>query len=119
MVTEAVLRYTGHKKIVGLCNVPIGIEMGVAKLLDVDHSRIRIDFAGLNHMVYGLDVYVDGVSVKDKVIDLLSNPENSSFVKKNIEGQGWEPEFIRALNVLTCPYHLYYYKKDEMLQKKN
>lgn len=79
MVTEAVLRYTDHKKIVGLCNVPIGIEMGVAKLLNVDHSRIRIDFAGLNHMVFGLDVYLDGVSVKDKVINLLSNPENSKL----------------------------------------
>ena len=46
-----------------------GIEMGIAKLLDVDHSRIRIDFAGLNHMVYGLDVYVDGgSSVKNKVM---------------------------------------------------
>ncbi|MER2256742.1 MAG: 6-phospho-beta-glucosidase, partial [Priestia megaterium] len=73
MVTEAVLRYSNIKKIVGLCNVPIGMEMGIAKLLDVDHSRIRIDFAGLNHMVYGLDVYVDGVSVKDQVIDLLSD----------------------------------------------
>ncbi|MFC0562096.1 6-phospho-beta-glucosidase [Halalkalibacter alkalisediminis] len=116
MVTEAVLRYSNIKKIVGLCNVPIGIEMGVAKLLDVDHSRIRIDFAGLNHMVYGLDVYVDGVSVKDKVIDLLTDPNNSSFVK-NIQGLGWEPAFIKALNVLTCPYHNYYYKSREMVEK--
>ncbi|MCL7745619.1 6-phospho-beta-glucosidase [Halalkalibacter alkaliphilus] len=117
MVVEAVLRYSNIKKVVGLCNVPIGIEMGVAKLLDVDHSRIRIDFAGLNHMVYGLDVYVDGISVKDKVIDLLTDPANSSFVK-NIDGLGWEPEFIRSLNVLTCPYHMYYYKKDQMLEKE-
>ena len=117
MVTEAVLRYTEHKRVVGLCNVPIGIEMGVAKLLDVDHSRIRIDFAGLNHMVYGLDVYLDGVSVREKVIELLINPENTSFVK-NIEGAGFEPEFIKALGVLTCPYHLYYYKSDEMLAKE-
>jgi 6-phospho-beta-glucosidase len=55
--------------------------------------------------------------VKDRVIDLLTSPENSSFVK-NVEGQGWEPEFIRALNALTCPYHLYYYKSDEMLEKE-
>ncbi|MFE8700251.1 6-phospho-beta-glucosidase [Cytobacillus sp. FJAT-54145] len=116
MVTEAVLRYSNIKKVVGLCNVPIGIEMGVAKLLDVDHSRIHIDFAGLNHMVYGLDVYVDGVSVKDKVIDLLTDPNNSSFVK-NIQGLGWEPGFIKALNVLTCPYHNYYYKTREMIEK--
>lgn len=116
MVTEAVLRYSNITKIVGLCNVPIGMEMGIAKLLDVDHSRIHIDFAGLNHMVYGLDVYVDGKSVKKEVIDLLSNPENSSFVK-NIEGLGWEPEFIKSLDALTCPYHNYYYKSKEMLEK--
>ncbi|OIJ22074.1 6-phospho-beta-glucosidase [Anaerobacillus alkalidiazotrophicus] len=116
MVTEAVLRYSNIKKVVGLCNVPIGIEMGIAKLLDVDHSRIRIDFAGLNHMVYGLDVYVDGVSVKDEVIEKLTDPANSSFVK-NIEGIGWEPEFIKALGVLTCPYHMYYYKTRQMLEK--
>lgn len=117
MVTEAVLRYSNIKKVVGLCNVPIGMEMGIAKLLDVDHSRIRIDFAGLNHMVYGLDVYVDGISVKEKVIALLTDPANSSFVK-NIEGLGWEPEFIRSLNVLTCPYHMYYYKTDYMVNKE-
>jgi len=116
MVTEAVLRYSNIKKVVGLCNVPIGMEMGIAKLLDVDHSRIRIDFAGLNHMVYGLDVYVDGESVKDNVISLLTDPNNSSFVK-NIEGLGWEPGFIKSLNVLTCPYHMYYYKHSEMLEK--
>ncbi|MFS0638636.1 6-phospho-beta-glucosidase [Mesobacillus foraminis] len=116
MVTEAVLRYSNINKVVGLCNVPIGMEMGVAKLLDVDHSRIRIDFAGLNHMVYGLEVYVDGISVKDKVISLLTDPNNSSFVK-NIQGLGWEPEFIRAMDALTCPYHMYYYKTREMLEK--
>lgn len=116
MVTEAVLRYSGISKVVGLCNVPIGMEMGIAKLLDVDHSRVRIDFAGLNHMVYGLDVYVDGESVKDKVIDLLTDPNNSSFVK-NIQGQGWDPSFLKALNVLTCPYHMYYYKTREMVEK--
>ncbi|MEN3772022.1 6-phospho-beta-glucosidase [Priestia megaterium] len=116
MVTEAVLRYSNIKKVVGLCNVPIGMEMGIAKLLDVDHSRIRIDFAGLNHMVYGLDVYVDGESVKDKVIDLLTDPANSSFVK-NVEGLGWEPEFITSLDVLTCPYHMYYYKTNDMIEK--
>lgn len=117
MVTEAIYRYSNIKKAIGLCNVPIGMEMGIAKLLEVDHSRIRIDFAGLNHMVYGLDVYLDGVSIKDKVINLLTDPNNSSFVK-NIQGQGFEPSFLRALNALPCPYHNYYYKSREMVEKE-
>lgn len=114
MVTEAVIKHSNINKFIGLCNVPIGVEMGIAKLLEVDHSRIRIDFAGLNHMVYGLDVYLDGVSVKDKVLNLLTDPENSSFVK-NIQGHEWSPEFINNVGALLCPYHHYYYKTPEML----
>ncbi|WP_066066716.1 6-phospho-beta-glucosidase [Neobacillus soli] len=117
MVTEAVLRHSTIKKVVGLCNVPIGMEMGVAKLLDVDHNRVRIDFAGLNHMVYGLDVFVDGVSVKDQVISLITDPKKS-ITMQNIHAMGWEPEFLKALDVLPCPYHNYYYKSEEMLEKE-
>ncbi|MFY0762001.1 6-phospho-beta-glucosidase [Metabacillus dongyingensis] len=117
MVTEAVLRYSNIRKVVGLCNVPIGMEMGAAKLLNVEHSRIRIDFAGLNHMVYGLDVYLDGVSVKQKVIDLITQPEQS-VTMQNIVALGWEPEFLKALNVFPCPYHQYYYKTREMVEKE-
>ncbi|MEK6455002.1 6-phospho-beta-glucosidase [Caldifermentibacillus hisashii] len=116
MVTEAVLRYANIDKVVGLCNVPIGMEMAVAELLEVDHSRIRIDFAGLNHMVYGLDVYLDGVSVKDQVIKIVTVLDDNSFVK-NIHGFGWEPEFLKAINVIPCPYHNYYYKSREMFEK--
>lgn len=76
MVTEAVLRYTNIQRVVGLCNVPIGIRMGLARLLEVDASRVHVDFAGLNHMVYGLDVYLDGVSVMDRVLELVTDPEN-------------------------------------------
>ncbi|MFD2972320.1 6-phospho-beta-glucosidase [Peribacillus deserti] len=117
MVTEAVLRYSNINKVVGLCNVPIGMEMGVAKLLDVEHSRVRIDFAGLNHMVFGLDVYVDGVSVKDQVISMITDPDKS-ITMQNIHAMGWEPEFLQALNVFPCPYHNYYYKAGDMLEKE-
>ena len=116
MVTEAVLRYSNIHKVVGLCNVPIGMEMAVAKLLNVDHSRIRIQFAGLNHMVYGTDIFLDGVSIKDKVIQMVTELEDSSFVK-NIQGFGWEPEFLKALDAIPCPYHNYYYKTREMFEK--
>lgn len=96
MVTEALLRYSNLKKVVGLCNVPIGMKMGVAKALDVDESRIDIQFAGLNHMVFGLDVFLDGVSVKDKVIEAMADPENA-MTMKNISGESWNPTLSAAL----------------------
>ncbi|PCK18870.1 6-phospho-beta-glucosidase [Bacillus pumilus] len=117
MVTEAVLRYTNLKKVVGLCNVPIGIKMGIAKALDVNVERIEVQFAGLNHMVYGLDVYLDGVSIMDQVLDELGNP-NSQWSMKNIEAKNWEPSFVKGLGVIPCPYHRYYYKTKDMLEEE-
>ncbi|MFT7791432.1 UNVERIFIED_CONTAM: 6-phospho-beta-glucosidase, partial [Escherichia coli] len=117
MVTEAVLRYSNISKVVGLCNVPIGMERGVADLLSVDPARVRIDFAGLNHMVYGLDVYVDGKSVKREVIELITDPDKA-ITMQNIHAMGWEPEFLRGLNLFPCPYHNYYYKTGDVLAQE-
>jgi len=117
MVTEAILRYTTHKKVVGLCNVPIGTRMTVAQILDVDPSRVHVNFAGLNHMVYGLDVFLDGVSVKDKVIEALADP-TTEMTMKNIRNLAWEADFARALGVIPCGYHRYYYKTSEMLEEE-
>ena len=117
MVTEAVLRYSNIKKVVGLCNVPVGIKMRTAEMLEVAPERVNIDFAGLNHMVFGLNVYVDGVSVLGDVIEKMADPENSMSMK-NIKAIDWEPDFLRGLNAIPCPYHRYYYKTSEMLEEE-
>jgi len=117
MVTEAVLRYGKAKKVIGLCNVPIGMEMGIAKLLDVDHSRVRIDFAGLNHMVFGLNVYLDGKNITEEVVNKIAAGEMGAIVN-NIINIEWASEFIKGLGVIPCPYHRYYFKQDEMLEKE-
>lgn len=117
IVTEAVLKYGRIKKVIGLCNVPIGMEMAVAKILEVESNRIRIDFAGLNHMVYGLNVYLDGEKITCKVIELL-NSDKANITMKNIPGLEWEQSFIKALGIMPCPYHRYYYKPSEMLEEE-
>ncbi len=117
MITEAVMRYGKNKKVIGLCNVPIGMEMGVAKLFDVDAGRVRIDFAGLNHMVFGLHVYLDGKDVTKTVIAEIAAGKMASIVK-NIINIDWVPEFIIGLDIIPCPYHRYYFKKEEMLAKE-
>lgn len=114
VVTEALLRYSEHKKIIGVCNVPIGMEFGAAELLGVDKSRITMDQVGLNHMVYGQRVYLDGKDVTEEVIEKSLNAETSQSMA-NIAAMGWDPAFIKATGVMPCPYHRYYYKKKDML----
>lgn len=116
MVTEAVLRYSGITKTIGLCNVPIGMHMAVAEMLEVEQSRVHIDFAGLNHMVYGLEVYLDGKAIMGEVLDKLTS--GPSMTMKNIVDVGWEKDFIKALNLLPCPYHRYYYQTQKMLEQE-
>jgi len=118
MVTEAVFRHSNWKKVIGLCNVPVGMKMGIAAQLEVDPDRVQIDFAGLNHMVYGLDIYLDGERYTEQYIDHLTSQDESSGTMQNIVYLKWEPEFIKALQAIPCPYHRYYYKTDEMLAEE-
>jgi 6-phospho-beta-glucosidase len=118
MVTEAVLRYSKHEKVVGLCNVPIGMRMGVARMLGVEASRVHIDFAGLNHMVFGLNVYLDGNNITETFIDQLTSGEKSGMTMQNIVDLGWERDFLKGLKILPCPYHRYYFQTSKMLAEE-
>lgn len=115
IVSEAVFRYTDFKKYIGLCNVPIGMKKEVAKSLNIDSERIDMDFAGLNHMVYGLNVRLDGIDItKEAINKFLEN--NMSM--KNIKNIKFNDEFIKSLGVIPCPYHRYYYKTSDMLENE-
>lgn len=118
IVSEAVLRYgRKNKKVVGLCNVPIGMEMAVAKNFGVDHSRVRIDFAGLNHMVFGLNVYIDGNNITEKVVNRMAAGKFTGN-PKNIQNVPWVSEFVKGLGIIPCGYHRYYFLTKEMLKKE-
>lgn len=117
MVTEALLRYGKNKKVIGLCNVPIGMEKAAAKVLEVENKRLRIDFVGLNHMVFGKEVYVDGIKVTDKLINLLADG-NIGQIVKNVSDFTWNKDFIKALGMMPCPYHKYYFQTKDMLKEE-
>mgnify|MGYP005932374765 CR=1 FL=1 len=115
IVSEAVFRYTNFKKYIGLCNVPIGIKNNLAQLLGVDSSRLDMDFAGLNHMVYGLNVKLDGEDITSEAIVKYIE---GNITMKNIKDIEFNKEFIKALGVIPCPYHRYYYKSADMLESE-
>ena len=117
MVTEALLRYGKHPKVLGICNVPITTRMTIAAMLGVEVDRLHIDFAGLNHLVYGLRVTVDGEEVIGQVLELLADPEKQLSMR-NIAPMPWEPAFLKALGVIPCPYHRYYYKTEQILAEE-
>lgn len=104
MVMEGIHRYTNFKKIIGLCNVPIGMHKAIAQLLDRKEEEVVVNFSGLNHMVFATQVTIDGKDVTKEVLKLWGDQS-----VKNIKGVVWNPDFIQELGVLPCSYHRYYY----------
>lgn len=114
LLTEALFRYSKHKKVIGLCNVPITMEKGLATVLDIEAERLRIDFLGLNHMVYGFNVWIDNEIKTNEVIDKYIE-KCKDINMSNITSMEWEVSFIKSLGLIPCPYHKYYYKSNQML----
>ena len=115
VISEAVFKYTNFRRYIGLCNVPIGVKNGMADILGVEKDRVEMDFAGLNHMVYALNVRLDGKDITKEAIEKFVT---SSLTMQNIKDIPLNADFVRALGVIPCPYHKYYYKHKEMLEEE-
>lgn len=111
IITEAVTKHSSISA-VGLCNLPIGLRNLCARTLGVDPDRIYIDYVGLNHLLWGREIYLDGEIVTSSVIDILASKTGSEM--KNIKGIPWNPTFLRSLEMVPCDYHRYYYMTNEM-----
>lgn len=114
IIAETVLKHTKIKAI-GLCNIPIGMQNTVAELYNISPEKIYIEFAGLNHLVWGRKVYKEGIDVTDEIINILKNGTALGSVK-NIPDMEWGKDLISALGVLPCSYLRYYYLTDFMLE---
>ncbi|EPC9065174.1 6-phospho-beta-glucosidase, partial [Shigella flexneri] len=116
MVTEAVYRYTGFKRFIGVCNIPIGMKMFIHDVLMLkDSDDLSIDLFGLNHMVFIKNVLVNGKSRFAELLDGVASGQLKASGVKNIFDLPFSEGLIRSLNLLPCSYLLYYFKQKEML----
>ncbi len=113
MVTEAIHRFTGFRKMIGLCNVPIGMHKAIADKLGRPMDEVEVTFGGLNHMVFATRVVADGEDVTEKILR-----DWGSQSVMNITGISWNPEFVQELGILPCSYHRYYYMTKEYLAEE-
>ncbi|MSS10031.1 MULTISPECIES: 6-phospho-beta-glucosidase [Clostridia] len=119
MITEAVLRYTDYKKVIGLCNVPINMVNGFARLLDVEPERVTMELSGLNHHIFATDVFVDGQSRLEEILEIYQHISAEDAISmKNFSTLPFSPEFIRGLHCIPCPYHNYYFFTKEQLEEE-
>ncbi|MCR6095095.1 6-phospho-beta-glucosidase [Salipaludibacillus agaradhaerens] len=116
IVTEAVIKHSPHKRVIGVCNIPFNMKSGIAKMFDCDVRDIEIEFVGMNHFIFGKTVWLHGENVTDEALKRLVE-YNQSYSPANIVSLGWSKPFIESLKMVPNPYHQYYFQTKEVLEK--
>lgn len=102
IVTEAMQTVLGDR-VLGICDTPSGLGRRVAALLGLDHTRVALDYVGLNHLGWLRGLRHEG---RDVLPDLLASDE---LLGRLEEGQVFGPDWIRALGTIPNEYLYYYY----------
>jgi len=111
LVTEALLCHSDVKTF-GMCNVPIGIKMGIAKVLNVDPSRVSIDVSGLNHLSFVTGIYLDGQDVSDRIFE---SPMFPLYLESERFGSAFA-RHLRHLRLIPASYLYYYWFTERALK---
>ncbi|MEK3899214.1 6-phospho-beta-glucosidase [Paenibacillus sp. FSL R7-0179] len=114
IITEAVSKHSRVKS-VGLCNLPISTKMQVAELYGVPQAEMFIEIVGINHLNWTTRVMLQGEDVTEDFLNKLAGAKGPSMA--NIPDLEWDSEFIQSVGALPCPYHRYYYMKEEMYRE--
>ena len=112
---EAVFRHTGWKKFIGLCNGPVNMIKDIEKILEVKPEELDVKIAGLNHMIFAVDVNVNGVNKNKELIDRIVEMGNNESLK-NIVDIPWSDEFMSSFGYIGIGYLRYYLQKQQMLE---
>ncbi|HEY2938056.1 MAG TPA: hypothetical protein VGJ25_15745, partial [Gaiellaceae bacterium] len=108
IVTRALLD-AGHRA-VGLCNVAIGFQRSMARLLEVEPERLVVDQVGLNHLTWIRAVWLDG---NDVLPELLAAHGDALA-----EQSGLPRRLLDELGAVPSSYLHYFYRHDEVLREQ-
>lgn len=108
IVTRSLLD-AGHRAI-GLCNVAIGVQREVARILRIEPERVLVDHVGLNHLTWVRRVLVDG---QDALPELLEGHGDALA-----DHAGLPLRLLEELGAIPSSYLRYFYAHDAVLAEQ-
>lgn len=106
LVVEAIVRHT-QTKVIGLCNVPINMQIKAANILKVDPKQVELEYFGLNHLSWSR-VFVGGQDVTRDVLQMEWGGRSGQM----------DAEFLNALGMLPNYYIRYFAHPDRVLREQ-
>ncbi len=113
IVTEFLLNHTNVKS-VGLCNLPIGIQERVSKLLRLPMDQVRLETVSLNHCGAVAAVHV---GVKNVLPGLLTQGVLDQASAQDPWIQNYRP-IIELLNAIPNDYLQYFFYHERKLNEQ-
>jgi 6-phospho-beta-glucosidase len=108
IVTRALLD-AGHRA-VGLCNVAIGFQRSIARMLEVAPTRVLVDQVGLNHLTWVRAVRLDGHDVLPELLDTHGDELAAQC--------GLPLRLLAELGAIPSYYLHYFYDHDRVLAEQ-
>lgn len=112
IITEAMQSVLGDR-VLGICDTPTGLGRRVAGMLGLDHTRVEMDYVGLNHLGWMRRVIYNG---EDVLPQLLAD---DSLLQQMEEAKIFGTDWIHTLGVIPNEYLYYYYFNRDAVQKIN
>jgi 6-phospho-beta-glucosidase len=112
LVTEAITSRTTARAI-GLCNIPLGFRMEIAKAVGAAPADVDLDYVGLNHLAWIRRVRVKGQDLTDLVLKAGRRGGPANF-----EALDYPDWFVDALHMIPSDYLRYYYLQPEMVAQQ-
>lgn len=105
VVTEALLTQT-RVKAIGLCNIPLDLQAGIAEICG---EAVELDYFGINHLSWIRDARVRGESWMEDVL--------RAYTGLMAEGNDplFDPDLLATLGMIPSYYLTYYYNRPRML----
>ena len=110
IITEAMQSVLGDR-VLGICDTPSGLGRRVAKMLGLDHTRVQMDYVGLNHLGWMRRVMYDG---QDVLPQLLAD---EALLSQMEEAKVFGTDWIHTLGVIPNEYLYYYYFHRDAVRK--
>ena len=104
-IQYAVVHYS-KVNIVGVCDSPIGIGEGIAKMLSVPYKELWVQYVGMHHFGWVTKALHKGVDMMPAILEKL----------EKVPGLPVDPEIARAVGGIPTSYFKYYYHSNRIFE---
>jgi 6-phospho-beta-glucosidase len=112
IITEAMQSILGDR-VLGICDTPSGLGRRVAGMLGLDHTRVQMDYVGLNHLGWMRRVMYNDTDVLPQLL------ADETLLGQMEEAKVFGTDWIHTLGVIPNEYLYYYYFNRDAVRKIN